>query len=334
MKVIATDPISIAYDPEVYSSFPTIIRVGRDLLCVYREADCHHPNWSKLIQLRSSDGGVNWSREVLREASLEADGFVFNCPSLNVLKDKIVLVCDTKSGQRELECKWETYMWWSNDHAHTWGPTLSMDIRGLVPDQMVALKHKLVMGYHVIEPVIKFVEKESPAFLVQMMAESFDNGRSWRDRRTVAFDPKHEFCEGSIAVVRDRMFCYLRDNKGPTARSYVTTSNDEGQTWAKPVQLNIKGHRIVACAKKRDPYSGAVIGTFRNTENRNLSLFVHNVNKNKMQIFPIDKESKNFLYDYGYSGWTETDDGGILVAYYICRNKPNPEICISKIDFF
>ncbi len=327
MKLLASPPISLAYDEKIYSSFPDIIRDPTgDFLCVYREADTHHPTTSKLILLSSPDA-IAWKRYELAQASMEEHGCVFNCPKLGIIDEKVVVFCDVKSSQKEAFAKWDTFMWTLSANSKRWGDPARLGISGMVPDRIIQLKKKIVMGYHVVENIEGFER------LSQMMAESYDGGRTWRDRTTIAASDQHFFCEGSIVEMSNAtLVCYMRDNRGPLLRAYYAVSHNQGKDWDKPRQMNIMAHRIVAAVKKIQPYAGAVLGTFRNTSNKTLSLFIQNPKNNKTQILPIDKETHPGLYDYGYSGWTETKDGGLLVVYYIRRNKPNPEICLTKVD--
>ncbi len=274
-----------------------------------------------------------WKREEFKSSSMEEDEEVFNCPRLSRVGNRISLVCDLKSSQAEGHSKWRNLLWWSNDNGKTWSEPVDLELSGLVPDKIVTVKKKLLMGYHVIERVMP--HSAVPVRLVQMVASSTDNGMHWRDRATICSNFKHDFCEGSIVNVDDKhLICYMRDNKAPVLRSYYCVSQDAGKTWGKAMQMNIMGHRIVAAPKEKEPYKGIVLGTFRNTLNKTVGLFVQNIHKKKTQLFTLDTESKPTLWDYGYTGWAETDNGGMLVMYYIARGDTNPQICSLEIDFF
>jgi hypothetical protein len=199
-----------------------------------------------------------------------------------------------------------------------------MMISGMVPDKIIQSDKRLIMGYHVSESVGRHR-------LVQMMAVSLDDGLTWRDRTTVAISDKHDFCEGSIVKINKKLFCYLRDNRGPMLRSQYVASIDNGLTWTLPSKLEFIGHRIVAGIKEKEPYKGLVVGTFRNTFNRNISLFLHNLKQLRMQIFHLDVESRDSLYDFGYTGWAENEEGELLVVYYIQRHHLQPMICSTLV---
>lgn len=335
MKIKLQDPVVIAYDPDVYSSFPDIVQSSTgEYLCIYRVAETHHPITSSIMLLNSRDG-IKWEESEFATASLEEDGFVYNCPRINKIQGRLAIISDTKTSTQEGLAKWNTYAWWSNNHGKTWSEEQDILIAGMVPDKIITLKNSLIMGYHLYESKkLVITNAKQRNRMIQMMAESFDEGETWRDRTTIAVSDKHNFCEGSIVKIGDqKLLCYLRDNRSALLRSYFTLSIDDGRQWSKPKQLDIKGHRIVAGIKQKEPYAGMIIGTFRNTVNRTVALFVHNIHNGRMQVFTLDVETRDDLFDYGYTGWCETDDGGLLVVYYICRNNPNPEICTLKVNF-
>jgi hypothetical protein len=324
MKIDRTEPSIIAYDEEVYSSFPDLVFFNGQFLCVYRESDTHHPTFSRLVLMNSYDG-EKWDSRVLATATLADEGYVFNCPKLGVVNKKLVLSCDTKTDRQEKLATWNIYLWWSAD-GETWTDFQDTKIAGLVPDRIVVGDRKLIMGYHLIEQL------SHSKRLVQMMAESYDGGITWRDRTTIAASSKNDFCEGSIvAIDPKKLLCYMRDNRGPTLRSQFSASMDSGKTWSLPSKLNLMGHRIVADIKAREPYRGLVIGTFRNTLNRNVSMFLHNLKRKRTQTANLDYESRDALFDFGYSGWAENKEGQILVVYYIQRHRPNPMICSTLV---
>ncbi len=334
MDIVVSEPQIIAYDEEIYSSFPDIVAAPNgDLICVYREGDTHHPTISKIVLMFSNDQGKTWKRDMFEHVSLEEHGFVFNCPRISIVHDKLAIVTDTKTSQKEGKAKWDTFAWWSSDFGKTWSGRQSLNIHGAVPDKIITLSNKLVIGYHIGEVFPLFVTgKGIKKRLAQMMAESYDGGETWRDRTTIAVEDAHSFCEGTIVNVEgDKLICYLRDNKNSHQPGCITSSMDSGKTWTTPIPLHFRAHRIVAAKKLRDPYQGSIIGTFRNTANKTVGLFVHDLDTRKIQIFSVDTETKNHLFDFGYTGWVELNDGSLMVVYYICRENPNPEICMVRV---
>ncbi len=336
MKINVSEPHKVYYEDSIYASFPDLIRTPNgELMSVFRVGDAHHPKESLLMLVRSDDG-ENWTQEIFAEAALEDHGHVFNCPRINFVQGRYVIICDIKDSVREGSSKWSTFAWWSDDSI-TWRGPQDIKIAGTVPDKIIVTKNSLIMGYHVCETINRQVTGSGiRKRFIQMMAESFDEGETWNDRTTITTHPKHSFCEGSIVQLTDnRMLCYLRDNKGVSLRSHIVPSVDGGRTWGRSRELAFCGHRIVAKVKKYEPYAGAIIGTFRNTANKTLSLFIHNPKSHKFQVLPIDTETNESLFNYGYSGWVENpDDGSLQVIYYIQRDNPNPQISMVNVEIY
>lgn len=334
MDIKLSEPYRIYYEPFIYSSFPDVA-IGLDgkYVCVFRTGDNHHPIDSALMMSTSSDG-QNWETEVFATANLSDIGYVFNCPKITNLNNRLCVVCDTKTSTQEAKSDWGMLAWWN--FGKKWSKPQSMSIEGIVPDNIIRLKKSLVMGYHVCDKTDMVATQDMPRkYFAQMMAESLDDGNTWRDRKTIAISDKHSFCEGSIVAIDDqRMLCFLRDNKGQNLRSHVVISVDGGRTWTKSMPLPFSGHRIVAGVKQHEPYKGAIIGTFRNVTNKTLSMFIQNISTNKIQVLPIDTETNFNVFNYGYSGWVENEDGSLQVVYYIQRNNPQPEIVSMKVSLY
>lgn len=333
MNILVTEPHRIYYEPHIYSSFPDITKdLEGNYLCVFRIGDSHHPQESAIMLSKSSDGVV-WETDYFAAANFEKEGYVFNCPRINTNQGRLCVICDTKTSTTESKSRWDMMAWWNLGNG--WSIPRNIDINGMVPDQFVQLKNKIVMGYHVRERIdLIATGSGNRTRFAQMMAESYDNGETWRDRTTVAISDLHDFCEGSIVRFDDsKLLCFLRDNKLQNLRSHLVISVDNGKSWSKSHALDFSGHRIVANVKQKEPYAGAIIGTFRNTSNKTLSMFVHNIHKNKLKVMPLDTETNFDMFNYGYSGWVENDDGTIQVVYYIQRDKPNPEIVTVQVKF-
>ncbi len=340
MEISVSEPKTISFDEEVYSSFPDVVRIPdtNEIFCVFREGDTHHPSESKLILMSTDNEGAHWEKSIFQKASLSENGYVFNCPRINYVNNRLAIVCDTKTSQDEGEAKWKICGWWSNNYGKDWSDCQDLGIPGVVPDHFVEIGSRLVMGYHVPEATKLIVTGSGVRKrFVQMMAESLDEGETWRDRTTIAISTKHSFCEGSIVNTgKNRLLCYMRDNRSCNLRSHLVYSIDAGRTWSKTIALDIKAHRIVADVKKREPYAGAIIGTYRNTAYKTVSLFVHNLKNQKTQNFVLDSETNvggRSVFDFGYSGWVELDDGSLIVLYYITRHYAMPQICMVKVKF-
>ena len=330
MKIKLSDLHTIYYEPNVYSSFPDIVKTpDEQAVVVFRIGDNHHPKESTIMLSRQT-GDQIWESEPLAQANLEEHGFVFNCPRISLVQNRYVIMIDTKDNVKEGNAKWNILASWSED-AMKWSGMHETGIQGIVPDRMISMENSLIVGYHVSE-VTRLTTSGTRRQFVQMMAESFDKGETWRDRTTIAVSQKHNFCEGSIVKANNsHLICYMRDNKSSSLYAHITVSADSGRRWGSPQPLDFSGHRVVAGIKKYEPYAGYIVGTFRNTSNKTLSMFVHNPSDNQFNIFAIDTETSFGLFDYGYSGWIEYEDGSLQVVYYIQRNQPNPHIAAVRV---
>lgn len=308
----------ITNNPNKYISFPDLIYFKDQYICVFREADAHHPKESWLTILKSNDGKI-WKRRNFAAASLEHQGFVFNCPRLSVVDGVVWLVCDTKTSQQERNSEWDIIGWHSDD-GKSWNVVMDFKIEGMVPDRIIKHKNKYLMGYHIIEN----------NSLVQMVATSNDC-KHWRDRSTIATSNKNQYCEGSIVDIAGSLICFLRDNKNPLAQARYSISHD-GHTWTEPIKLGLPAQRIVAGVKKKEPYKNHIIATYRDTLNKTVSLFIMDLAAEKLITIEVDKEHReNNLYDFGYTGWVENNDGSISIVYYIQKDNKKPVICYTEL---
>lgn len=316
--MIRSNPITITCDPKQYFSFPDVVLTPQgEYLCIYRQAPQHHPVVSTII-LRSSKDGINWDSVDTLTASIARHGFVFNCPRLGIVDDHLYLLCDIKTSPIEGHATWGIYFWPISNSLEILDP-IDLKIQGMVPDHIVKFNNEWLLGYHIHE------DKR----LVQMVAHSTD-GVHWRDRTTIAANNVLHLCEGSIINQNDKLICFMRDNANPEAVSHLSFSED-GKHWSRLHPIPIAAHRIVAGIKQYFPRKNSVIGTYRDTLNRSINIFI--MSDNNWETHTIIDEKKTGLYDFGYTGWVENEDGSLLVIYYICGNDPNPKICAMRLEF-
>jgi hypothetical protein len=193
---------------------------------------------------------------------------------------------------------------------------LETPLPGMVPDKIIKFENKYFCANHKI--------KNEQNELIQLVSWSKD-GRVWYDTNVMAHSYHMQFCEASVVNMGDYLIAYLRDNSGHKRNVYTVRSYD-GINWAKPIKLNIYGQRVTAlqCSDYR------VVGAFRNTSNINVSLFNHDVKKNRIKFINIDEEYKHNQYNYGYTG-LEDNDHEYLVPYYIKKNAANPYINLAFV---
>ncbi len=338
MNIEYSKPKTIFGDGSSYVSFPDIVRTKDGYLLLYRQSDVHHPNSSDIFLTTSTDAEEWTEPRLFANAALDKQGLVFNCPRLSRVGNKIALVVDTKNSQIEKFAQWRTFIWWSEDEGETWSAPDDMLIdRGLVPDKIIEWNGNLIMGYHIHE----LYDNPKPR-LIQMVATSFDGGKNWRDKSTIAEHVDYDFCEGSIVPFGlsppggpGRLLCYLRNNRGSLAASHLSTKYSAAHLIWEREPLDIRGHRIVAAVPEF--WDDKIIGTYRDCKARAIGLFVHsNIDAGieKFNTFELEKETnKDCLFDYGYTTWAETGENEIVLLYYMRGELAKPVIRSTKVKF-
>jgi hypothetical protein len=311
--------ITIDKDSDFYLSFPDIVKNPKDpntFFMVYRSGNGHHPTYSSLVLKKSTDNGRTWETIQEVELNLEKHGRVWNCPRLSYIGNILYIVCDTKSGTYERSAQFKTVFIMSDDDGKTIR-ILETPLPGMVPDKIIKFQDKYFCANHKI--------KNEQNELIQLVSWSKD-GRVWYDTNVMAHSYTHQFCEASVVNMNDEyLIAYLRDNSGHK-RNVYTVRSINGIVWTKPVKLSIFGQRVTALKHSDD----RVVGAFRNTNNINVSLFNHDVKKNRIKFINIDEESRHNQYNYGYTGLEDNGDE-YLLPYYIKKNADNPYIKLAFI---
>ncbi len=317
--------ITIDQDSEYYLSFPDIIRSKKDLnifFMVYRSGNSHHPTTSKLVLKKSTNKGRDWKTQQEFILNMEDHKYVWNCPRLSYIGDILYIVCDAKSSTFERQAHFKTMFLTSTTEGDFFRMT-DTPFPGMVPDKIIPFQGKYFCANHKV--------KNTRNELIQLISWSRD-GKLWYDTNIMAHDDTCQFCEASVVNIDDQyLIAYLRDNGGHKKNIYTVTSKN-GIEWTEPYKLEIFGQRVTALKHPIENYATQVIGAFRNTDNINVSLFVHSLKYNKiMNIINIDKEYGRNQYNYGYTGLAENDKE-YLLSYYIQKEEDNPYINLAFIS--
>ena len=322
----------VSKDSTKYLSFPDIIKsnISKDkLFMVYREGDCHHPIWSKLVLMVSNDNGETW--ELLKEfpRDLENNKCVWNCPRLSYIDDCLFIICDQKSGVIEKIAQFSTTLFLSYDDGNSW-KTKDVPFPGMVPDKIIKFKENLFCANHKI--------KSTKNDLVQLVSWSRDNGKTWYDTNIIAHDPAKQFCEASIVNMGEYLIAYLRDNSDHQ-KNICTSISKNGNHWTVPEELPIFGQRVTAL--KDEDRSKSVIGAYRDTEydpfkislpKLKVCVFEHDLKNNTIKTSEIDWEYPNQQYHFGYTGLVRISPNKYIVVYYIKQNSSKPYIKLAFIS--
>ena len=311
-----------------YLSFPDIIKDPNEdnkFFLVYREGNSHHPTWSKLILKVSYDSGETWNTQHEFPLRIKKNDYVWNCPRLSYIDNKLYVTCDQKSGIFERRAHFKIVNLISEKGYFF--KTHETEMPGMVPDKIIEFKDKFVCANHRI--------KDINNNLIQLISWSRDRGKTWYDTNIMADHSITQFCEASVVNMGDYLIAYLRDNSGHSRNIYTVTSTD-GIHWTTPNRISILGQRVTAIRE-----GNIVIGSYRNTCRISeeiddikckMSIFEHNIDSNEIKVSHIDSEYLENQYHFGYSGITKVKNNQYLVTYYIKQDETNPFIKLAFIE--
>lgn len=229
--------------PGRFTKNPDIIRLksGR-LLLVYSDTEAHWGETTQILTiLHSDDDGLTWNKlsEVATADRSKGDERLVT-PRISLLRDnRIAVICDhddfSHFHQDQPPGNW---LWWSIDGGKSWDGPHTPNITGFEPDRIMELPDgRLVVCSHVML-------RESQEF-AEIMTTSTDGGKSWGNQVIVAHDGYHRFCEGALVILDDgkELACVMRENHSGGIPSFVTFSQDNGQTWSAPQMCPFALHR-------------------------------------------------------------------------------------------
>jgi len=231
-------------NPGRFTKNPDIIELpsGR-LMLVYADTEKHFSQEDQhLVILASDDQGRTWRKHAVVASHDKRKGEErLVTPRLSLLKDgRLVVLIDQDDWGHFHEDQTSGIMaFWSTDQGDTWSsPQLMPRVKGFEPDRMLDLPDgTLGFAAHVMRG-------ESQEF-ADVLYVSEDQGKTWRERATIAHDGFHRFCEGAIVILDGgkELACVLRENHSAGIPSFVAFSKDSGKTWSKPQMLPFAVHR-------------------------------------------------------------------------------------------
>ena len=229
--------------PGRFTKNPDIIRLksGR-LLLVYSDTEAHWGETTQILTiLNSDDDGQTWDKlsEVATADRSKGDERLVT-PRISLHSDdRIAVICDhddfSHFHQDQPPGNW---LWWSTDGGKSWDGPHKPNITGFEPDRIMELPDgRLAVCSHVML-------RESQEF-AEIMTTSTDGGKSWGNQVIVAHDGYHRFCEGALVILDggQELACVMRENHSGGIPSFVTFSQDNGQTWSAPQMCPFALHR-------------------------------------------------------------------------------------------
>ena len=186
-------------------------RAGRGLPALrFHSAVCTH-----IMVAYSSDGGSSWhGHRSISQRNVWEHQNVWIAPQLSRLRDgRLVIICDM--GHRTSGDDWPrlafwqrpprgmaNFLFWSDDHGHTWGEPVQCDDVGGEPGYIVELFDGTLV-YTRSEPTETDVFESPPPpgynlYYRNTAVFSDDGGKSWDRTATVSDDPYHGDSEVGI----------------------------------------------------------------------------------------------------------------------------------------
>ena len=299
---------------------------------VARGGDYHIGERGTLVFVTSPDGGESWSHPTV----IAADGPDNRDPSLGVAADGTLLVTYVKA-DLYTDGIWDTgkkgggastlYICRSEDGGATWSKGKLMDGLGdeqwsaageTGPDdphwfyspygKMITLPDGTILmnTYMNYYPQHKQLPRKSAAFLIR----SYDGGRTWVDRVTIA----EGYDETAICHLGDgRLIAITR----PNGRLHQSDSTDGGYSWSEPRPvtnemefpadvIRLQDGRLLLIYGRRVPPHG-IQGMVSRDEGRTWD--------GDHKLFLVGDSSTQ---DCGYPSSVQRDDGTIVTVYYAC----------------
>ena len=337
----------ISRDDEIYEAFPDVAltQAGR-LVCVFAECTHHRDrSYTCVMVTHSDDRGRTWTPKRPLSDELRGDPKVnpwWNCPRVTCLSDgRLVVVCDRISGRGEGSIGGEqsNWLWISDDDGDSWSGPTPTPVIGIVPDQLVELRHGEHAGRWLLSAHTKLPPVETPLWSVRTWI-SDDAGATWSNAYRIAESPDLQLCEESVVELPGGdLVCFLRENSSQGLDAYKCISTDGGENWQGPYRFPLPGcHRPVAGVLN----NGLLMITHRFMQGgkgwvgwwtQNFFAALTDVESclarrredAHARILPIDFD-RSLESDTGYSGWVQFDDGEIYIVNYIVDDAPKAQI--------
>ncbi len=277
---------------------------------------------------RSDDGGLTWSQLL---PVPENWAKVRNCPTIHRLVDPQgkarLFVFAGGAGPMSQSV--------SLDEGRTWSPMTPNGLTCIVaPITILPIQGKRLLAlYH------RGHKDHDRAPLTLWQAISSDGGLTWHDERQVAAYPGACPCEPFVVRSPDgKQLAALSRENMRRYNSLLITSNDEGRTWSKPVELpaSLTGDRhmgryapdgrLVICFRdttKVSPTRGdfvAWVGTYDD---------IVNLREGQYRVRLLRSPKKG---DLGYPGVEVLPDGTFLATTYAVL-KPGEKNSVVSVRF-
>ena len=324
--------IIVDQEPGVYLGHPTTVLLedGKTMLATYPRGHAH----GRIFLKWSSDGGQSWSPRLETPKDWETSNEV---PTL-------FRTTDAQGVKRLLMFSnhYPIVMTYSEDDGHTWSPRKPIGkFGGFAVASMVELGQGHYMafthddGRYFEDPKTHKGQPEKKFTVYKF--ESADGGLTWSMPEVAVKHPVAHLCEpGVIRSPDGKQLAMLMRENSRQFNSFVSFSNDEGETWSEPVELPgaQSGDRHVG---KYAP-DGHLVITFRDTTRKSSTQgdFIAWIGhyddiiegrEGHCRLHLLHNEGiKN---DTGYAGLELLDDGTFVTTTYCAPKKGQKPMVIS-----
>ncbi len=322
--------------PTRYHSFPDVVKTmsGR-LIAVFRDADWHVANESRLMITHSDDSGETWSVPSV------LDPICGHMPRISLLPDGTVVILDDGAPPDKTQGKLphvRTRLFCSVDDGETFSgsilsPGTNRDVPEcptFAPDRILPLSDTewITLGQ------VRLGNVSLKHSFVNFVYRTTNGGKTWQVEEIAACDLSRRVTEPSMTRLPDgRILAVYRDNDYGKPSPWNTADCD-GTGWTelyhapfcgqRPTVGVLSDGRLLVTYRKTDlPYgTGAWIGTQEQ--------FAAGDRSGEFMLMPL-KDGIG-LGDMGYSGWAELEPGVVYAVYHHADESGHSYIRGVRID--
>ena len=306
--------------PTRYHSFPDVVKTpsGR-LIAVFRDADGHVANESRLMITHSDDSGATWTVPAV------LDPVCGHMPRISLLPDNSIVILDDGAPPNHPQGKLphvRTRLFRSADDGETFhgsilSPGTNRDVPEcptFAPDRILTLSDTewITLGQ------VRLGNVKMKHSFVNFVYRTTDGGRTWGVEEIASCDLIRKITEPSMTKMPDgSILAVYRDNQAG-APSRWNTADGDGRNWTElnpapfcgqrpTVGVLSDGRLLVTYRKTNAPHGTAAwLGTAEQLAAGDGS--------GEFMLMPIEKGIG--LGDMGYSGWVELEPGVIYAVYH------------------
>ncbi len=325
--LIETRTVARSNDADYYA-FPSICRLASgELLCVFYKGTGHISPDGKVAMVRSTDEGKTWSSpEIVADTPMDdRDPSITQTKSGRVIINFFQYDYQGRAAERGKRTWPRVFTTVSDDGGKTFAQPKPLGegwTWSATSDEIVQPKDGTLLLPIYGRKLGDKVDRASVAF-------SKDNGETWSDAVTIAYDPngRIDFQEPALVQLPSgELWCSLRTtNVGYHA--YECRSTDGGMTWSKPIDTLLHGHAAGLLYHS----SGVVFQAYRSWSHTGKIRGIAGVFREPGKAWNPGKEFDILVVDgdSAYPSPIELSDGSIYCVYYTREHRAIEAAVIS-----